>query len=506
MVGHTPVKSGEAAQDRRSARSLPTMRLTVRARGLSSALVLALSLGTLLVGPAAAAAAPYSAPLSTAVRQLVVAPESTAPYDRTAQFGDWVDADGDCRNTRHEVLAAESTVAPTSGSGGCTVTAGRWTPSYDGGTYTAATQLEIDHLVPVSEAWDSGAQAWTQQQRSAFSNDLGDDRSLVAISSAVNQSKGDKGPEQWLPPADVCGYVTAWTAVKLRWSLTVDPAERAALVQRADACPGRTVTVETVGVPGPSTPPTSPPPAPGAIAIAASARTVDHGGATDLTVAGGVAGQVVDLYAASTRSPYRVIRTATSGGGGASTSWRLQPGETTRLYAQVRGGGRSDTLTITVRRTVTIGIRQAAGVHTFTGRVGRPVAGLQITLARLLTSGRVVGVASTTTGADGAYTIRTRLAPGLGGYYALTAPTADLQAGRSRLYGLVVPGPRAAAPAPVRAPAVPTPPTRPADVDCSDFATQAAAQAFHDRWFPYYGDFARLDGSDDDGRACESLP
>ena len=483
------------------------MRLTVRARGLSSALALALSVGTLgLVAPAAAAA-PYSAPLSTAVRQLVVAPESTAPYDRNAQFGDWVDADGDCQNTRHEVLAAESTVAPTLSSSGCTVTAGRWTPSYDGGTYTAAAQLEIDHLVPVSEAWDSGAQAWTQQQRVAFYNDLGDPRSLVAISSAVNQSKADRGPEQWLPPADVCGYVTAWTAVKLRWSLTVDPAEQAALLQRAAACPGATVTVDTVGVP--STP--TPPPAVGAVLLSASARTVDVGRTTDLTVAGGGAGRLVDLYAGSARSPFRVIRTATlAESANGSASWRLQPGETTRFYAQVRGGARSDVVTVTVRRTVTIGIRQAAGVYTFTGVVDRPVAGLQVTLARLLTTGRVVGVASTTTNAAGAYTIRTRLAPGMSGYYALTAPTADLHPGRSRLYGLVVPAPRAAAPAPVRAtspaPAQPARPTRPADVDCSDFATQAAAQAFHDRWFPLYGDFARLDGNDDDGRACESLP
>jgi hypothetical protein len=151
---------------------------------------------------------------------------------------------------------------------------------------------------------------------------------------------------------------------------------------------------------------------------------------------------------------------------------------------------------------VTIGIREAAGTYTFSGAVQRPVAGLQVTLARVLTSGRVVGVASTRTDAAGAYTIRTRLAPGLSGYYALTAPTADLQAGRSRLYGLVVPAPRAAAPAPVRsAPA----PARPADVDCADFDTQAAAQAFHDRWFPLYGDVARLDG-DGDGRACDSLP
>jgi hypothetical protein len=96
------------------------------------------------------------------------------------------------------------------------------TPVYDGGTYTLASQLEIDHRLPVSEAWDSGAHAWTQPQRVAFYNDLGYLNSLVAISGSLNQSKSDRGPEQWLPPAGVCAYIKAWTAVKIRWLLTVD--------------------------------------------------------------------------------------------------------------------------------------------------------------------------------------------------------------------------------------------------------------------------------------------
>ncbi len=449
------------------------------------------------------------------MRQLVVTAENTSPYDRDAQFGgDWIDADGDCQSTRHEVLLAESTVAPTLSSSGCTVTAGRWTPSYDGGTYTLASELEIDHLVPVSEAWDSGAQTWTQQQRVAFYNDLGFANSLVAISNSLNQSKSDRGPEQWLPPVDVCGYITAWTAVKIRWSLTVDPTEQAALIRTADACPATTVTVQTVDVPSLTTPAPTTPPVDGPTLISVTARTIDYGSTTDLTVAAGGAGRIVDLYAGSARAPFRVIRTATLAAfENGSASWRLQPGETTQFFAQVRGGDRSDTITVNVRRTVTIGIRQAAGVYTFTGVVNRPVAGLQVTLARLLTTGRVVGVASTKTDAAGRYTIRTGLAPGMGGYYALTAPTADLQPGRSRLYGLDVPAPRASAPAPapvrqtapVQQPA-PLTPSRPADVDCSDFATQAAAQAFYNRYFPTYGDFARLDGSDNDGRACERLP
>lgn len=433
------------------------MPRTLTSRSLAVAASLLVALSAVVTGmPTSSAAEPSRTSLRTAVRALPVAAESNAGYARDAQFGTWTDADGDCRNTRHEVLAAESTVAPTSSARGCTVISGRWVPFYDAATYTAATQLDVDHLVPLAEAWGSGAQAWTQAQRVAFANDLGDERSLNAMPSALNAAKAASGPERWLPPANTCRYVEAWTAVKLRWALSVDPVERAALVRLADACPEVTLTVVTAGtgtVP-PPLPPLPPPDGASPTQIAVSARTVDVGGTVSLGVLG-TAGAVVDLFASTARSSARVIRTTTlttAGTGGVRfelpaaadsrvATWALQPGETTHLFAQVRGGDRTATVTVHVRRTVTIGIRQSGGVYTFSGVTARPVAGLQVTLARLLTSGRVVGVASTTTDAAGAYRIRTRLAPGLGGYYALTAPTPDLQPGRSLLYGLVVPAP-----------------------------------------------------------------
>jgi hypothetical protein len=96
-------------------------------------------------------------------------------------------------------------------------------------------------------------------------------------------------------------------------------------------------------------------------------------------------------------------------------------------------------------RTITIGIRQASGVYTFSGQVGPRTPGLHVTLARLdgMTK-RVTGVSSTKADAAGRYTIRTRLPAGPAGFYALTAPTSDHPPGRSRLYGLVVPTPRLA--------------------------------------------------------------
>ena len=96
-------------------------------------------------------------------------------------------------------------------------------------------------------------------------------------------------------------------------------------------------------------------------------------------------------------------------------------------------------------RSITIGIRQASGIYTFSGQVDPVTPGLQVTLARLDgTTNRVTGVSSTRTDAVGRYTIRTRLPAGTAGFYALTASTVDHPPGRSRLYGLVVPTPRLA--------------------------------------------------------------
>ena len=218
------------------------MRQAVRSP--ATAVTLAAAVASVVgLGPAADASTVYSQPLRTAVRQLPVAAEANAGYDRTRYFGRWTDADRDCQYSRHEVLIRESAVPPRYSSRRCTVTAGRWRPFYDGRTYTLPTQLEIDHLVPVAEAWGSGARRWTQARRVAFYNDLGVPYALNAMPTDLNRAKRASGPEAWMPPANRCRYVEVWTAVKHRWRLSVDPVERAALIRYADSCPNRTVRV-----------------------------------------------------------------------------------------------------------------------------------------------------------------------------------------------------------------------------------------------------------------------
>lgn len=213
-------------------------------RRRTSLLVLAAALvasAPLAPVPATAQSDTVQLRLRAAVRQLDVAAERPDGYDRD-EFKHWVDADDDCQDTRDEVLAAESRVAVTA----CDVTEGEWFSYYDHLTWTRSSDVDIDHMVPLKEAWDSGAHAWDDATRERYANDLGDRRSLVAVTDNENQSKSDRDPAEWLPDFEVCRYVAEWTAVKTRWDLTVDRTEKSTLRQLARDCPNRRLTVQTV--------------------------------------------------------------------------------------------------------------------------------------------------------------------------------------------------------------------------------------------------------------------
>lgn len=164
------------------------------------------------------------------------APSSHAGYKRD-YFNAWIDADGDGCNTRAEVLMMESQIAVTS-RGSCTVSTGQWTSAYDGVTMTDASGLDIDHFVPLNEAWGSGAYGWDNATRVSYGNDLGYDASLLAVTASSNRSKSDKDPAQWMPARHgyFCDYAATWVAVKWRWSLTVDSLERMTLQSVLNGC------------------------------------------------------------------------------------------------------------------------------------------------------------------------------------------------------------------------------------------------------------------------------
>lgn len=162
-------------------------------------------------------------------------PESHTGYVRE-YFSLWSDANGNGCNTRAEVLLAQ-TLAAITRHGSCTIDSGSWVSLYDGVTFSVAGDLDIDHVVPLSEAWKSGAWQWDAATREQFANDLGYSGALLAVSASSNRSKGDKDPARWMPVAGAaCDYVQRWIGVKFRWSLTVDSAERAVLSTTLVGC------------------------------------------------------------------------------------------------------------------------------------------------------------------------------------------------------------------------------------------------------------------------------
>jgi Protein of unknown function (DUF1524) len=165
--------------------------------------------------------------LLTALDCLSVAEEHIGGYKRSL-FKHWIDANKNGRDTRAEVLIAESLVSVRFSATGKTVSTGKWLSLYDGETWTLASDVDVDHVVALAEAWRSGAWKWSSARRQAYANDLGVAWTLRAVTDNVNQAKSDDDPTYWLPPLEsaTCLYLTEWVAVKIRWKLTVDAEER----------------------------------------------------------------------------------------------------------------------------------------------------------------------------------------------------------------------------------------------------------------------------------------
>lgn len=177
------------------------------------------------------------------LKKLPVKVERRQGYNRSL-FRHWIDANGNGCDTRQEVLIRQSLRKASRGPG-CRVTRGRWVSAFDGVRTTNPSTFDIDHLVPLAEAWDSGAHAWDSATRQAFANDLGYAGSLIAVSASSNRSKSDKDPAEWLPPRTEyrCTYVTTWIAVKHRWSLSIDKRERNALRRSVKTCGNPRITL-----------------------------------------------------------------------------------------------------------------------------------------------------------------------------------------------------------------------------------------------------------------------
>ncbi|MEO3973234.1 HNH endonuclease family protein [Streptomyces sp. CAU 1734] len=197
-----------------------------------------LAAGGLLAGAPAAVAAPPT-PVSAATAkiyldQLTVRAEgSSSGYSRDL-FPHWSTQYGAC-NTREVVLKRDGVNVVQNSS--CAATSGSWYSAYEGATWTAASDVDIDHVIPLAEAWRSGANSWTTATRKTFANDLARPQ-LIAVTDNVNQAKGDKDPAKWLPARTSyrCTYARMWVQVKHHYGLALDSAEKSALRTLLNAC------------------------------------------------------------------------------------------------------------------------------------------------------------------------------------------------------------------------------------------------------------------------------
>jgi hypothetical protein len=182
------------------------------------------------------------------LRRLVVRPRpvGTRGYHRDAFGSDWVDTDGDGCNQRDDVLLRDAVPGTTrvAQQDACDhdVLAGTWHDPYTGRTLAfthlkdlrQAEAIQVDHVVPLAEAWVSGAAGWNRDRREAFANDL---HELLAVDGPTNMSKGDGDPAAWRPRKGYqCTYARHWIAIKSAWHLAVDPSEVAALRQMLGYC------------------------------------------------------------------------------------------------------------------------------------------------------------------------------------------------------------------------------------------------------------------------------
>lgn len=224
---------------------------------------------------------------------LRVAPEGARTgYDR-GLFDHWVDDDGDSCDTREEVLIDESRSRAQVDLYGCTVVAGDWFSAYDGLSFSDPAELDIDHVVALAEAWDSGASGWDASRRRAFANDLDRPEALIAVSASSNRSKSDLDPGQWKPTREAawCQYARDWVTVKKAWDLSADQNEVDDLKVMLRTCNGPSTGAGTPVPTAPSTTTTTAGPPPGGTVTVAAldcqgeAVTVRNGGSApaDLT-------------------------------------------------------------------------------------------------------------------------------------------------------------------------------------------------------------------------------
>ena len=191
--------------------------------------------------PATATSTPVptrEAPTTTLL--ITVAPiQADIPKYERKDWRHWEDHDGDCQDARQEALIAESLVDVTFETDRqCRVESGRWYGAFAGAYFEDPGDLDVDHMVPLKNAHNSGGWAWNPGMKEEYANVLEYDDHLIAVQDRANQSKGARGPDEWMPPDESywCQYATDWAQIKERWDLNMTEPEAEAVVDMLQRC------------------------------------------------------------------------------------------------------------------------------------------------------------------------------------------------------------------------------------------------------------------------------
>jgi hypothetical protein len=157
-------------------------------------------------------------------------------YDRE-DWNHWIDIDGDCQDTRAELLIAKSLEEVTfTNTNECTISTGEWVDPYTTQIFTLASEVDIDHIVPLHWAHEHGGAYWSKDKKEEFANDI---QNLLIVDKGANRSKGSQGINDWLPPNKDyhCIYVEKWLAITDKYALhysTKETIDLAPIIQPCD--------------------------------------------------------------------------------------------------------------------------------------------------------------------------------------------------------------------------------------------------------------------------------
>ncbi|PMH06027.1 HNH endonuclease family protein [Vibrio splendidus] len=153
-------------------------------------------------------------------------PDSNIDYEYSrSKFGHgWADLNGDCQDARAEALISQSvSTVSFKTNKACRVVSGRWVSLFTGNTIYSASDIDIDHVIPLKWAWDHGADGWTEEKRKAIANDPAN---LIAVEASLNRQKGSKGLDEWLPPKNQCQYILRFMRIKQKYGIELSTSKR----------------------------------------------------------------------------------------------------------------------------------------------------------------------------------------------------------------------------------------------------------------------------------------